>query len=399
MNTVKLNLNFPKELNTIFDIISKAKGECRLVGGCVRDYLINKVPVDFDIATNLIPEIIIKIFQRSDIKVFPIGVEHGTVLVVINGFNFEITTLRKDVKCFGRHAEVQFTNDWKEDASRRDFTMNAMSVTLNGELYDYFDGQEDLEQKKVKFVGNPTKRIEEDYLRILRYLRFLGLFGLKNIDDASYKASIKNIQNLEYISKERIRSELLKLLASQFAKEVLIKLTEENIFHYIGLSSITISSKLLQRINFKIDDPLVNLATLCNLSTTQNANKVAQLKNNLQLSNKEYKELNWLTSFTNQPKFTDYHHYKYWYEYGKDLYLRFLFVVNNITEINEYKKYLYEVLNGEDFVFPLKGRDLQNLNITGKAIGDAIKKAKDYWHANNNMPNKLELISYLKIVT
>jgi poly(A) polymerase len=395
MNAVKLNLNFPKELDTIFNIISEAEGECRLVGGCVRDYLINKTPVDFDIATNLVPEIIIKIFQRSDIKVFPIGVEHGTVLVVINGFNFEITTLRKDVKCFGRHAEVQFTNDWKEDAARRDFTMNAMSITPNGELYDYFDGQEDLEQKKVRFVGNPTKRIEEDYLRILRYLRFLGYFGLKNIDTASYTASIKNIQNLTYISKERIRRELLKLLASQFAKEVLIKLTDENIFHYIGLPSITIISKLLQKISFKIDDPLVNLAILCNLSTTQNANKVTQLKNNLQLSNKEYKELNCLTSFANQQKFTDYHHYKYWYEYGKDLYLRFLFVVNNITKINGYEKYLHEVLSGDDFIFALNGRDLQNLNIAGKAIGDAIKKAKDYWHTNNNMPNKLELINYL----
>ena len=397
MKSVKLNLNFPKELKTIFEIISSVGGECRLVGGCVRDYLINKIPVDFDIATNLIPETIIEIFKKNNVKVFPIGIEHGTVLVVINKFNFEITTLRKDVQCFGRHAEVQFTKDWKEDAARRDFTMNAMSITSNGELYDYFDGQKDLDQKKVKFVGNPTKRIKEDYLRILRYLRFLGSFGLSNIDQDSYKASVENIQSLELISKERIKRELIKLLASKFAKEVIIKLNNENILHHIGLPSIVVSNEQLQKINFKINDPLVNLAILCNLSIIQNKNKITLLKNNLQLSNKEYKELNYLTSFNVQKEFTNFHHYKYWYEYGKKLYLRFLFVVNNTNKINQYEKFSHEVTSVDDFVFPLNGNDLQKLNIEGKAIGDAINKAKSHWHKHNNKLDKSELIDYLKI--
>lgn len=397
MKSVKLNLNFPKELKTIFEIISGAEGECRLVGGCVRDYLINKTPIDFDIATNLIPETIIEIFKKNNVKVFPIGIEHGTVLVVINEFHFEITTLRKDVKCFGRHAEVQFTKDWKEDAARRDFTMNAMSITSNGELYDYFNGQKDLDQKKVKFVGNPAKRIKEDYLRILRYLRFLGSFGLSNIDQDSYKASMENIPSLELISQERIKRELIKLLTSKFAKEVIIKLSNKNILQHIGLPSIVISNEQLQKINFKINDPLVNLAILCNLSTIQNENKITLLKNNLQLSNKEYKELNYLTSFNVQKEFTNFHHYKYWYEYGKKLYLRFLFVVNNINKINQYEKFLHEVNSVDDFVFPLNGNDLQKLNIEGKAIGDAINKAKSHWHKHNNKLDKSELIDYLKI--
>jgi poly(A) polymerase len=396
MNPVKLNLNFPKELKIIFEIIFSVRGECRLVGGCVRDYLINKPPVDFDIATNLIPKTIIEIFKKNNVKVFPIGIEHGTVLVVINKLNFEITTLRKDVQCFGRHAEVQFTKDWKEDAARRDFTMNAMSITSNGELYDYFDGQKDLDQKKVKFVGNPAKRIKEDYLRILRYLRFLGSFDLSNIDQDSYKASMENIQSLELISKERIKRELIKLLASKFAKEVIIKLNNENILHHIGLPSIVVSNEQLQKIDFKINDPLVNLAILCNLSTIQNKNKITLLKNNLQLSNKEYKELNYLTSFNVQKEFTNFHHYKYWYEYGKELYLRFLFIVNNINEINQYEKYLHEVTSSDDFAFPLNGTDLQKLNIEGKAIGDAINKAKYHWHKHNNKLGKSELIDYLK---
>jgi poly(A) polymerase len=396
MKPIKLNLNFPKELKTIFGIISNAGGECRLVGGCVRDYLINKAPVDFDIATNLIPETIIAIFKKNNVKVFPIGIEHGTVLVVINKFNFEITTLRKDVKCFGRHAEVKFTKDWKEDAARRDFTMNAMSISSSSELHDYFDGQKDLDQKKVKFVGNPTKRIKEDYLRILRYLRFLGSFGLNNIDQDSYEASVENIQSLELISRERIKRELIKLLASKFAKEVIIKLNNENILHHIGLPSIVVSNEQLQKINFKINDPLVNLAILCNLCTIQNENKITLLKNNLQLSNKDYRELNYLTSFDAQDEFTNFYHYKYWYEYGKKLYLRFLFVLNNISKNNQYEKFLHEVTNNDDFIFPLNGNDLQKLNIEGKAIGDAMKRAKSHWHKHNNKLSRPELIDYLK---
>lgn len=396
MNPIKLNLKFPKELQIIFNIIADAQGECRLVGGCVRDYLINKTPVDFDIATNLIPKRIIEVFKKNDVKVFPVGIEHGTVLVVIDKFNFEITTLRKDVKCFGRYAEVQFTKDWKEDAARRDFTMNAMSITPNGELYDYFNGQVDLEHKKIKFVGNPAKRIKEDYLRILRYLRFLGCFGLTNIDCDSYSASIKNIQNLKLISKERIKSELIKLLAAKFAKEIMIKLNAANTFQHIGLSSIAIDSELLQKISFKVNDPFVNLAILCNLSTIENGSVITQLKNNLQLSNKESKELIYLNSFDKAKEFTNFYHYKYWYKYGKELYLRFLFVVNNINKVGQYKKYFHEVLNNRDFIFPLDGKDLQEINIKGKEIGKAIKKAKDYWHTNNNMLDKSELINYLK---
>ncbi len=152
MNVHKIPLNFTEELKKVFDIILSNNGECRIIGGCVRDYLIGKIPIDFDIATNLTPENITKIFNKNNIKVFPIGIEHGTVLVVINNIDFEITTLRKDIKCYGRHAKVEFTNDWKIDAARRDFTINAMSISQDGKLYDYFNGQEDLVQRKVKLM-------------------------------------------------------------------------------------------------------------------------------------------------------------------------------------------------------------------------------------------------------
>ncbi|MSO13809.1 CCA tRNA nucleotidyltransferase [Rickettsiales endosymbiont of Trichoplax sp. H2] len=399
MNVHKIHLNFTEELKKVFDIILSNNGECRIIGGCVRDYLIGKTPIDFDIATTLTPEDITKIFNKNNIKVFPIGIEHGTVLVVINNSNFEITTLRKDVKCYGRHAKVEFTNDWKIDAARRDFTINAMSISQDGKLYDYFNGQEDLAHRKVKFIGNPIQRIKEDYLRTLRYIRFLGYFGLKNIDHDSYKVSIENIKNLKHVSKERIKKELIKLLGSKFVKDTLIQLNKENVLKFIGLSQVIVKQEILKNINFKIGDPLVNLAILVNVSEIQTKDKVKILKEELLLSNKEFQEVNSLTSFDSQKEFNDYYHYKYLYEFGKNMYLRFLFVVNNFRKVIEYDRFFNEALRDNDFIFPINGRDLQKLNIKDKAIGKYIEKGKSHWHKNKNNLNKVELIEYIKSIT
>ncbi len=399
MNVHKIPLNFTEELKKVFDIILSNNGECRIIGGCVRDYLIGKTPIDFDIATNLTPENITKIFNKNNIKVFPIGIEHGTVLVVINNIDFEITTLRKDIKCYGRHAKVEFTNDWKIDAARRDFTINAMYISQDGKLYDYFNGQEDLVQRKVKFIGDPSQRIKEDYLRTLRYIRFLGYFGLKNIDHDSYKVSIENIKNLKHVSKERIKKELIKLLGSKFVKDTLIQLNIEDVLKFIGLSQVIVKQVILKNINFKIGDPLVNLAILVNVSEIQTKDKVKILKEELSLSNKEFQEVNSLTSFDSQKEFNDYYHYKYLYEFGKNMYLRFLFVVNNFRKVIEYDKFFNEALRDNDFIFPINGRELQKLNIKDKAIGKYIEKGKSYWHKNKNNLNKVELIEYIKSIT
>ena len=391
-------LDFPEELKKVLEVILSNNGECRIIGGCVRDYLIGETPMDFDIATTLTPDDVIKIFNQNNIKVFPIGIEHGTVLVVINNLNFEITTLRKDAKCYGRHAKVEFTSDWEIDAARRDFTINAMSISQNGKLYDYFNGQKDLAQKKVRFIGNSIQRIKEDYLRILRYIRFLGYFGLKNIDHDSYKASIANIRNLKHVSKERIKNELIKLLGSKFIKDVFIQLNTEDVLKFIGLSQIIVKHEVLKKVHFKIGDPLVNLAILLNLSEVKAKDKVKILKEELLLSNKEFKELYLLVSYDSQEGFNDYYHYKYWYKFGKELYLRFLFVVNSIREVMEYDRFCKEVLINKEFTFPLRGADLQKLNITGKAIGEYLEKSQSYWHKNKNQLSKNELIEYIKSI-
>ena len=148
------------------------ESEIRYVGGCVRKILKNEKVNDIDLATNLTPEQLMGICKKKNIKFYETGLKHGTITAIINDYKFEITSLRKDLKTDGRHADVVFTNDWKEDASRRDFSINSIYSDLQGNIFDPFNGKKDLENGKINFIGDAEKRIKEDYLRILRYIRF-----------------------------------------------------------------------------------------------------------------------------------------------------------------------------------------------------------------------------------
>ena len=184
------NLNRKTNIEKIFKIISNFSetSEIRYVGGSIRK-IINKEKVDdIDLATNLTPAKVCEILKKNDISFYESGIEHGTVTAKVNDYKFEITTLRKDVSTDGRHAEVEFSNDWHVDASRRDFTFNAIYADLNGNLYDPFNGKKDLELGNVRFIGNPEKRIKEDYLRILRYVRFF-----LNYSKVDHNESLKKI--------------------------------------------------------------------------------------------------------------------------------------------------------------------------------------------------------------
>lgn len=184
----------------------------RFVGGCVRDALVNRPVYDIDIATPLKPEDVITLLDQSGIAHIPTGLKHGTVTALVDRRPYEITTLRVDVMTFGRHADVKFTDDWKTDAARRDFTMNAMSCDMDGNIYDYFGGMEDLREGRVRFVGDAARRIHEDVLRILRYFRFLAHFGRGLPDSQAIHACQNAANDLRKLSGERIRQELLKLL-------------------------------------------------------------------------------------------------------------------------------------------------------------------------------------------
>ena len=169
-----MNIKKETEVEKIFKAISSfsPNSEIRYVGGCVRK-IINKEKVDdIDLAVNLNPANVCEALTKKDIKYYESGIEHGTITALINNIKFEITSLRKDIETDGRHAKVEFSNNWKEDASRRDFTINSIYADLEGSLFDPFDGKKDLKIGKINFIGNAEIRIKEDYLRVLRYIRF-----------------------------------------------------------------------------------------------------------------------------------------------------------------------------------------------------------------------------------
>lgn len=187
--------------------------QVRIIGGAVRDTLLGLPVSDIDLATRHTPEAVMTLLDDVGIKAVPTGLAHGTVTAVTAGGPFEVTTLRRDVSTDGRHATVAFTDDWREDAARRDFTINALAADPdNGEIFDYFDGMADLRAGHVRFIGDPLQRIAEDHLRILRFFRFHARFGNGEPDAAALDACTARANDLMALSRERIASELLKLL-------------------------------------------------------------------------------------------------------------------------------------------------------------------------------------------
>src|SRR6516162_7250883 len=191
--------------------------EARVVGGAVRNALLN-VPIgDIDIATTAVPTEVVRRAKAAGIKSVPTGIEHGTVTLVVEAQPFEVTTLREDTETFGRKAKVAFGRDWPGDAHRRDFTINALSVGIDGVVHDYVGGLADIAARRVRFIGDPGQRIEEDYLRILRFFRIHAAFGAGEVDRAGYLACIRGRAGLASLSAERVRMELLKLLVADGA--------------------------------------------------------------------------------------------------------------------------------------------------------------------------------------
>lgn len=228
-------LDCPKT-GKVMHILNDGDGHdhARFVGGCVRNALLGKAVGDVDIATTRLPADVMRLFRAQNIKVIPTGIDHGTVTVIVDKTPFEITTLRLDKQTDGRHAEVEFTNDWKEDASRRDFTMNALYLDQKGSvLCDYFGGYKDLCESHVRFIGVADNRIEEDYLRILRFFRFSALYGGGFFDDKALKACFENRAGLKTLSKERIGDEFFKILKAPHGFKTLQLMFEYEIMQNI----------------------------------------------------------------------------------------------------------------------------------------------------------------------
>lgn len=226
---------YPRAVNDVFDIFYWEQEEIRIVGGCVRDLVLGETPKDWDMCTPCVPELVMMILQNRGYKPFDLSNGHGTISVIIDGETIEITTLRIDAETDGRHAKVKFTTDWKQDAERRDFTFNAMSADAWGNVHDYFGGVNDLNEKIIKFVGNAEARIEEDYLRILRYFRFAQRFSL-GMDTQDLLVIEANRHGLKNISGERIWMEMQKILVGNRANKLLHLMNEIDVLEAIGMS-------------------------------------------------------------------------------------------------------------------------------------------------------------------
>jgi poly(A) polymerase len=217
------------EIARLLALLDRDGEEARVVGGAVRNALMG-LPVDeIDVATTAVPQEVERRVEAEGFKTKPTGIEHGTVTAIVDGRPFEVTTLRQDVETFGRKAKVVFGRDWKADAERRDFTINALSVSADGEIYDYVGGLADIAALRVRFIGDPGQRIAEDYLRILRFFRFHACYGKGAPDAAGLHACIAARSGLDALSRERVRTELLKLLLAPHATPTLAVMAEAGI--------------------------------------------------------------------------------------------------------------------------------------------------------------------------
>ena len=217
-------------LDRLAEALDAAGGGARWVGGAVRDTLLGLEVADMDLATVFTPDEVVRRLEAAGIKAIPTGIAHGTVTAVSSGTVVEVTTLRRDVATDGRHATVEHTGDWREDAARRDFTMNALYADpLTGALFDWFDGLDDLRAGRVRFIGDPLQRIAEDHLRILRFFRFHARFG-DAVDADGLEACVARANDLMALSRERIAAELLKLLVARAAVPVVTLMEERGIF-------------------------------------------------------------------------------------------------------------------------------------------------------------------------
>ena len=278
-------------LASLLELLDCDGEEARVVGGAVRNALLAEPVAEIDIATTAIPQEVIRRAEDAGFKAVPTGIEHGTVTVVIESRPYEVTTLREDVETDGRHATVRFGRDWRRDAERRDFTMNALSATRDGMVHDYVGGLADLEAGRVRFIGEPRARIAEDYLRILRFFRFHAAYGRGVLDPASLAACIAERDGLARLSRERIRMELFKLLPGRHAVPVVTVTAECGIIETVlggvpQLASFGNMTKLEAALALS-PDPVRRLGALA-LYLPEDADR---LRERLRLANAEYERL------------------------------------------------------------------------------------------------------------
>ncbi len=352
----------------------------RIVGGAVRDLLLSQEPKDIDLCTDATPEEMVQMAAEAKITLIPTGLQHGTVTFVIEGEAFEVTTLRIDTETDGRHADVIFTTSFEEDAARRDLTINAMSMDLDGTVYDYFGGQDDLKTGCIRFVGDPATRIQEDYLRILRYFRFMARF--EGFEAPFVGPAIKqHAHGLAKISRERVWAEMSKLLVAPGCTPVVDQMYYYNIMQYIGLPQVD------RLTGFGITNRMDNADDAVSALSCMIQSDGEAFARSWKMSIDEIKKLDWLV------KLQGHQLYLFWVEDQ---------LVNNVLrdwvvsacKLVADNRLAHHAETWEIPELPVRGQDLLDAGMKpGKEVGVAMDHIKRSWIASRFQLTKEELLN------
>ena len=380
-------------VKSLIEIIDTGNNQSRFVGGCVRDSILGRPVSDIDIATRHSPDKIMQLLSSSNIIVRPTGIKHGTVSAFLDDQVFEITSLRRDLKTDGRRAEISFTDSWTEDAARRDFTMNALFMDKHGNIFDPVGGYKDVIRGRVCFVGDASRRIQEDFLRVLRFFRFYAYFGQEQIDRDGLAACKKFAGELKALSGERIQSELFKIILSTNAFTALSKMSENKIMSKIFPGRLRMSEfSRLVFLEGADSDPIRRLAILL----TTPAEKVIET---LKLSNRMADHLTFYCEkeidVSEEPKEIK----RLFYEMRKMDLLGLLLIK---TALNPKYKKMRDVANtiAQNWsvpTFPLRGLDLLKLGMKpGIEVGNILMKVEHWWILSEFKYNKEDCLNWVK---
>jgi poly(A) polymerase len=375
-------------------VLDALKGDARFVGGCVRDAILKRPISDIDIATPLFPDEVMRRLNAARIKVVPTGLAHGTVTAVTATRPFEITTLRRDVENFGRHANVAFTSNWEDDSRRRDFTMNALFLTAEGDVFDYYDGLRDLHAGKVRFVGEPATRIREDVLRLLRFYRFQAWYGRGSADAAARAACRASAPLVSTLSGERVQAELMKLLRAPDPVSSLALMEEDGVLAKIvgATRSLDALGRLvkLERAQKLEADPLRRLGALL-------AGDAAGLAARLKFSNADRERLIGLAAPIDLAADAPAQR-RQLHRLGRDTYIdRVLLTAASVGTTRNMKALFALAKKWRPVLFPLRGSDLLELGLVpGPDVGRLLAEVEAWWEAGDFKATRRACLAELK---
>lgn len=381
-------LNAPETLAVLEALEAARPGGSRFVGGCVRNTLMGRPVDDIDIATQLEPRAVLVALEAAGIRAIPTGLEHGTITAVEKGIPFEITTLRRDVETDGRRAVVAFTEDWAEDAARRDFRLNALYAEPDGTLHDPTNGGlEDASAGRVIFIGDADERLREDYLRILRFFRFNAWYGAE-IDQDGLAACERQKDGLQKIAAERIWKELAKLLRAPSPYDSVQAMETSGVLEIILPQAVSVSA--LERVQSRSGDPLIRLMALL----PRDVSTLETVSSSLRLSNSEAGRLQTWATHLDDPDPSDEVALKAAaYRRGKAALIEALAVSPILDDLFGKARELLD--RWEVPSLPIGGRDLLDRGLSGPALGDTLRKLEKAWIESDFQLSRDELLNWL----